>query len=138
MSPKLIYDEAIDLIVQLSGGVVFELINLVRQCCIVALMEKIKFIDEEVVKTTEERIRKVYNMVYSAEERKLLFDIHTSKKFISSGNFIKLLKQFSFTEYGIGDEVWYDVNPILLPLIKNMKPEPEKITQGGEGGQNLS
>lgn len=133
ISPKLIYDDAVDMIVELSGGVVFELIHLVRQCCIVSLMEKIKFIDDEVVKLAEERIRKMYRMVYSQDDRKLLLEIHRDKKFIKSDGFFKLFRQFSFSEYGSGEDVWYDVNPILRPFIQHLVIESTHISQGGSG-----
>ncbi len=122
---KLIYDEAIDLIVQLSGGIVFDLINLVRQSCIIALMEKINFIDAEVVKGAEERIRHVYNSIYSDNDRKLLLKIRQTKQFINTDPGKKLFNQLSFTEYGTGDNIWYDVNPILFPLLEDIELDGE-------------
>jgi DNA polymerase III delta prime subunit len=118
---KLIYDEAVDLIVKLSGGIVYELINLVRQCCIIALMEKINFIDDEVVKDAEQRIRRVYRSVYSNEERKLLLQVRQNKEFINTDAGKKLFNQLSFTEYGTGDDIWHDVNPILFPLLEEIE-----------------
>lgn len=127
LSPKLIYDEATDLIIQLSGGIVHELINLVRQCCIVALMEKITFIDDEVVRTAEERIRKVYNSVYDDEVRQVLFKVKQEKKSVEYDEFYKLIKQFSVIEYGLGDQLWYDINPILNPLIEGLETKETEI-----------
>jgi len=125
MPGKLIYPEAIDLIVKLSGGIVCELVKLVRQSCVVALMEKINFIDDEVVQDAEKRIRHVYETVYTNDELKLLADIRRNKKFINSDAARKLFDQFSFTEYGTGDEIWYDVNPILFPLLEEIKSAEE-------------
>lgn len=125
MTSKLIYDEAIDLIVKLSGGVVYELIKLVRQCCIIALMEKINFIDDEVVKEAEERIRRVYRSVYSDEDKQLLSKIQQSKKFVNSDAGKKLFIQLSYAEYGTGDDIWYDVNPILIPIVKDVEVAEE-------------
>ena len=130
LSPKLIYDEATDLIIQLSGGVVHELINLVRQCCIVALMEKINFIDDEIVRTAEQRIRKVYNSVYSDEVLQVLLQVKKGKKMIPNDTFFKLITQFSIIEYGLGDNLWYDINPILNPLIEGLEAKEKEITQG--------
>jgi hypothetical protein len=121
MTGKLIYDEAIDLIVNLCGGVVYELVRLVRESCIVALTEKIKFIDDEVVKEAEERIRRVYNSVYSKKDRKVLLEVRQNKKFINTDVGKKLFKQFSYTEYGTGDDTWYDVNPILFPILEDIE-----------------
>jgi len=125
MPMKLIYDEAINQIVQFSGGIVFELINLVRQCCIVSLLEKINFIDDEIVREAVERIRRFYRSFYSDKELKLLSQIKMNKRFISSNASFKLMRQFSFAEYGTWDEVWYDVNPILTPLLVNIELDKE-------------
>lgn len=125
IASKLIYDDAIDLIVELSGGIVYELINLVRQSCIVALMEKINFIDDEVVDEAAERIRQVYKTVYSEKQLKLLLKIRQNKKFINTDEFKNLFNQFSVTEYGTRDDTWYDVNPILFPLLEQLSFEEE-------------
>lgn len=121
MPNKLIYDEAIDLIVKLSGGITFELVKLVRESCIVALMEKIKFIDDEIAREAEERIRRVYRSVYSDAERKALLEIRQNKKFLNTEVQNKLFKQLSFTEYGTADKIWYDVNPILFPILEEIE-----------------
>lgn len=121
MPGKLIYDEAIDLIVKQCGGVVYELVRLVRESCIVALMEKIKFIDEEVVKDAEERIRRVYQSVYTNKEKGELLKVRQNKKIIDTEIREKLLQQYSYTEYGTGEETWYDVNPILYPILEDIE-----------------
>ncbi len=131
ISPKLIYDDAVDLIIRLSGGVVHELINLVRQCCIVALMEKINFIDDEIVRTAEQRIRKVYNSVYTDEARQTLLKAKNEKKMILDSTFFTLVNQFSIIEYGLDDERWYDINPILNPLIEGLETKEPETIQGG-------
>jgi len=118
MPGKLIYDEAIDLIVKLSGGITYELVRLVRESCIVALMEKIKFIDDEVVAEANERIKRVYRQVLSDEDKRLLIDVRGDKKFRNTDAGKRLFNQFCITEYGIGDDNWYDVNPILFPLLE--------------------
>ena len=121
MPRKLIYDDAIDLIVKLSGGVPYELVKLVRESCIVALMEKIKFIDDEIVKEADERIRRVYRSVFSEEDKKLLLDIRQDKKYRNTDAAKRLFNQFSITEHGTADDPWYDVNPILFPLLEEIE-----------------
>lgn len=121
MPSKLIYDEAIDLIIKLSGGITYELVRLVRESCIVALMEKIKFIDDEVVTEADQRIQRVYQHVLSDEDKRLLLDIRRDKKFRNTDTGKRLFSQFSITEYGTGDNTWYDVNPILFPLLEQIE-----------------
>lgn len=125
MPSKLIYDDAIDLIVELCGGVVFELIKLVRQSCIVSLMEKIKFIDDEIVNEAAERIRRIYKTVYSEKDLESLLKIRQTKKFSNTDEEKKLFNQFSLTEYGTGNNIWYDANPLLFPLLEEIVLEEE-------------
>lgn len=128
---KLIYDDAMELIIKLSGGNLHELINFVRQCCIVSMMEKIGYIDYEVVLMTETRIRKVYNSVYNDETRQMLLKVKNEKKFLPYDKFFTLINQFSVIEYGVGDELWFDINPILNPLIEGLEVKENETTQGG-------
>lgn len=138
ISHKLIYDDAIDLIIQLSGGVVYQLINLVRQSCIVALTEKIDFIDHEIVQTAERRILKVFNSVYSHAARQALWKVAKEKQMIPDSTFFSLIKQFSIIEYGLGDELWYDINPILKPLVENLASDEFEISKGVDHGKDYN
>ena len=125
MPQKLIYPEAIDLIIERSGGVVYELVRLVRESCIVALKAKLNYIDEEFVADAEERIRRVYQSVYSDQDKKELLKIRQNKKIIDNEAREKFLQHYSFTEYGTGEDIWYDVNPILFPILEDFDPEEE-------------
>ncbi len=125
MPSKLIYDDAIEKIVTLSGGIVFELVKLVRQCCIVSLMEKIDFIDEEVVDMAEQRIQNLYRIAYSKKELEQLLEIRQTKSLVNFEATKKLFNQMSYTEYGLDDQIWYDVNPILFPLLEELGLEGE-------------
>lgn len=122
---RMIYDEALNRIVELSGGIAFELINIVRQCCIQSLVEKINYIDEEIVITAEDKIRRFYNSVYSPEELSVLASIRHTKKFEQNDTGIKLLNHLSISEYGTADDIWYDINPILLPLLRETEEDAE-------------
>lgn len=122
---KLIYDEAVDLVINRCGGVTYELVKLVRESCIVALKENINFIDDEVVQEAEDRIRRVYRRVLSDEDKKLLSEIRRDKQFRNTDIGKRLFNQFAITEYGSDDDTWYDVNPILYPLLEDIKSEEE-------------
>jgi hypothetical protein len=93
-------------------------------------MEKINFIDDEIVRSAEQRIRKVYNSVYSDEVLQVLLQVKKGKKMMPNDTFFQLITQFSIIEYGLGDELWYDINPILIPLIEGLEAKEKEITQG--------
>lgn len=122
---RMIYDEALNRIVELSGGITFELINLVRHCCIQSLIEKINYIDDEIVILAEEKIRRFYKTVYNADELRVLAAIRDSKEFDRSETGIKLLNHLSISEYGADDDIWYDINPVLIPLLRDADTDAE-------------
>ncbi len=122
---RMIYDEALNRIVELSGGIAFELINLVRHCCIQSLIEKINYIDDEIVILAEEKIRRFYKTVYNADELRVLAAIRDSKEFDRSETGIKLLNHLSISEYGADDDIWYDINPVLIPLLIDTDTDAE-------------
>ena len=80
---------------------------------------------------TETRIRKVYNSVYNDETRQMLLKVKNEKKFLPYDKFFTLINQFSVIEYGVGDELWFDINPILNPLIEGLEVKENETTQGG-------
>jgi len=125
LGEKRIYDEALSRIIELSGGITFELINLIRHCCIQSLKEKYNYIDEETVVAAEEKIRRFYKSVYNADELRYLAQIRETKDFDRSETGIKLLNHLSISEYGAADDIWYDVNPILLPMLSETETEAE-------------
>ena len=121
MNENLTYPEVIDRIIYLSGGILYELINIIRECCIIALREKINYIDEDVLEEAIERIRTNYKIGLAKEDSEILYWIHENKAKPDTTNLTKLLNQYSITEYGEGEEVWYDINPILLPIIRRIQ-----------------
>lgn len=125
MSSNISYYNVIDQIIEHSGGILFELINLVRQCCIIALREQINYIDEAILKEAEERIRNIYKLSISGEDLNILNKIRQDKKIPVIADFSRLLNQFSVTEYGNGKNVWYNVNPILFPILINNECDEE-------------
>ncbi|HDP99243.1 MAG TPA: ATP-binding protein [bacterium] len=113
----IIYPEVVDRVIRLSGGILFELINIIRHCCIIALREKINYIDAEVLDEAIERIRSNYRIALNESDIKNLRLIHQQKTFSDTTSLTRLLNQYSITEYGSGDNAWYDVNPVLLPVL---------------------
>jgi len=124
MHDKIIYQETIEKAVKLSGGILFELINIIRQCCIIALRERINFIDNDILEEAEERIRLNYKIALTKEDRQNLYIINQTKKIPKNVDLAKLFSQYCVTEYGKGENVWYDVSPILIPLL--LKPGYEE------------
>lgn len=120
---KLFYPNILEMIIDLSGGVLFELINIVRECCIIALREKISYIDNEILNEAVSRIRTNYKIVLSEEDKHNLAIIDRTKQMKKDENLTRMLSQGSIVEYGVDENVWYDVNPILKPLLEKFEYE---------------
>ena len=119
------YKNTLEKIIQLSGGGLFEFIQLFRECCVIALREKINYIDNNILKEAEKRIRSNYKIVLSEEDIENLSIITISKSISEIANHTKLLNQFCITVYGSGDNIWYDVNQILLPRLVEIELQEE-------------
>jgi len=118
ISEKLIEPDVLQRILFLSGGIPFELINIVRECCKVALRLRYGFIDIENLQEAISRIRATYQIGLTEKDRKILRNVHIYKRKIENADLTRLLNQYWITEYGAWDNVWYDINPILINLIK--------------------
>jgi len=118
VKPKILYSETLERIINLSGGILFELINIIHECCVIALGKKIRYIDSEILDEAEERIREHYKIGLTEEDLKNLFIINRDKELQNKEALSKLLNQYAITEYITGNTVWYDINPILKPLLK--------------------
>ena len=118
MAEKLIEPEVLDQILQLSGGIPFELINIVRECCKIAIRDGFSFIDIENLNEAISRIRATYQIALSKKDQAILRDINLFNRKVNNEDLTRLLNQYWVTEYGKWDNVWYDINPILIDLIK--------------------
>ncbi len=121
LKENLFEENVLRRIVFLSGGIPFELINIVRECCKVAMRLGYRFIDFEHLDEAIGRIRTTYKVGLTEEDKKLLRHIQLFNQSDDYANLTRLLNQYWVTEYGEWDDVWYDINPILIELIKETK-----------------
>ena len=120
INEKLIEQDVLEEILTLSGGIPFELINIFRECCKVALRRGYRFVDVDNLDEAIKRIRGTYQIGLTDRDKKILRDIHIHNKKIDNSDLTRLLNQYWITEYGVWDDLWYDINPILIPLIKEI------------------
>jgi hypothetical protein len=118
---KIFYKDTLERIINLSGGRLFELINVVHECCIIALGKKIRYIDSDILGEAEERIRENYKIGLTENDLKNLQIVNRDKELQNKPDLIKLLNQYAITEYITDKTIWYDINPILKPLLKEME-----------------
>lgn len=121
INENLIDPEVMDQILLMSGGIPFELINIMRECCKIAIRDKFKYVDQENLNEAIGRIRATYQIGLTEKDKEILRDINLYNKKVNNEDLTRLLNQYWVTEYGKWDDVWYDINPILIDLIKETK-----------------
>ena len=128
VAPEVLTQEALRLLVQMSGGVIRELITLVESSCIKALLAGKRQIDVEIAKEAVagyqrekasslpyayywEVMAQVYRTHQLPERREKDRD---GTEFSVSDALLEGLYVLSYSNV----ESWYDVHPIMLPLLQ--------------------
>jgi energy-coupling factor transporter ATP-binding protein EcfA2 len=116
---ELIEKEALDEIIQLSGGLMVELIRLVHGAANYALSEKKIIIDIESVNRMANEIRNDYRALLRPKHYEILNRTKKDKekRIVNEEIVQELLHNLSLLEYR-NDETWGDVHPIVKPLLK--------------------
>jgi hypothetical protein len=101
-----------------SGGLARELIILARRACLAAMEAERSAIDEEAVEQAAARMRIDYEVLLTSEQLNLLRGVQERKRVENDEDHRALLHNLSALEYRNGEGVWYDVHPIVRPLLE--------------------
>lgn len=115
---ETIAPDAAELLVEMSGGVMRELIQLFHEAVLTALLNKSKRIDRGIAEKAVSAIRRKY----AAGLREPSTQVEVLRKVLSShqipeGDVGDQLLQNLYVLGYINDDIWYDVHPIVKPLI---------------------
>jgi hypothetical protein len=113
---ELIEKDAMEYIIRMSGGLVRELIRIIRDSSIRAITKGKKKINIEIAETVVNDIRNLYRGQISKEDYIILKEIYVSKELIRDQGLVRLLHNLSVLEYR-NDTDWCDVNPIVKSLL---------------------
>lgn len=116
---NLISKEALNEVIQLSGGLMVELVRLIHGAANYALSEKKTAIDIEDIRRMANEIRNDYRALLREEHYKILNQVKNDKekRIVNEEIVQELLHNLSLLEYR-NDEIWGDVHPIVRPLLK--------------------
>jgi nucleoside-triphosphatase THEP1 len=117
LEADLIEEDALDELARLSSGVPRQLVILARQACLDTLKEGRSVIDTAAVQAAAHQQRREYEVLLDRDQRELLKEVHTNKAINNDESHRALLHNLSVLQYR-NDDVWYDVHPIVLPLIE--------------------
>jgi hypothetical protein len=114
----LIADDALDRLVDLSSGIPRELVVLGRQASLEARKAENARIELDNVERAAQRKRVDYEVLLTRKQLELLAQVNRTKSIENDEDHRSLLHNLSVLEHRNND-VWYDVHPIILPLLGN-------------------
>ena len=119
MEPQLIEPKALDCAVEMSGGVVRELIRITQGAAVKALVAKANCIKPEHVLQAVDELRAEYSFSLTREDYlQILRRVHETNQLIATDEkpMLDLLHNLFILKYPDGPG-WYGVNPIVHKLI---------------------
>lgn len=118
---KLITDDALNYLIESSGGLLRDLIKFLQDACNIASVDRLSVIDEKISKiAVQGKINEYVRLFDFIEYKEKVSEIRRtkSKENISVESLIYLLRYMFVLEYGLrGEKTWYDVHPCLKPII---------------------
>jgi len=118
IEPELFTASAIDLLVELCGGLPRELVTLSRRSCLIALQRNSAQVDKDIVVQAGNRLRNDYQVLLTSSQIEILKKVHQSKAMENDEAHRALLHNLSVLEYR-NYNIWYDVHPIVIPLLES-------------------
>lgn len=116
LEPKLLEEDALDSLINYSGGLPREFIRFARDACVEADISGDVSVNAAHVNAVISEERKKFEGMLS-EKQLLLLKIAEEKRHIDQTEaYRELLHTLSLLEYE-NDELWYDVNPVVKALL---------------------
>ena len=117
LEARLISEEALDLLIDYSGGVPRSVIRLAQSACTKARVAATTQITAEHVQDAAIKERNEFNRMLTLTQREALEEVRETKAVDQTEEYRDLLHNLSILEYENGD-TWYDVNPIVRDLLE--------------------
>jgi hypothetical protein len=116
VDPALIEPAARRALAESCGGVTGLLIALSRQACLEAMVDDKPVIDIAAVNSAIRNARRDYEVLLNKNQLATLKKVHRTKQVNNDEEYRELLHNLSCLEYR-NDDVWYDVHPVVQPLL---------------------
>ena len=113
---RLFTSDALPALARYSCGIPRELVALARRACLESMKSQKPSIDETAVELAAKAKRMDYQVLLTAEQLVLLREVHQTRQVKNDEAHRALLHNLSVLEYR-NDGVWYDVHPVILPLL---------------------
>ncbi len=117
MDKNLIKDDALNLVIKISGGVFRECARIIQIAADNAIEKGRDHIIKEDVEKARREMTGDFKRVIKSDDYDLLNEIYKNNDTRKIDKIGHLLHNLSVLEY-INDETWYDINPVLEELLK--------------------
>jgi KAP family P-loop domain. len=117
VSLDLFTNEALEYIIEMSGGVIREFIRIVRDSAVRAIARKKSLIDKDIAIEVIDGLKNSYQAMLSDDDYKVLLDIYATNNLKKDEKLVGLLHNLSVLEYKNGRS-WCDVNPIVKSILE--------------------
>ena len=121
VSQDLFEPDALEYILDMSGGVVREFIRIIRDSSIRALTRGKITIDKDIAIDVVNGLKNLYQAQLSDSDYNVLLEVHKTKDIKRDDKLVNLLHNLSVLEYRNGRS-WCDLNPVVRSILdeKNM------------------
>jgi hypothetical protein len=127
MSKELISDEALDLVVKQSGGVLDQLRDLMYEAIRVASRNSKRVEREHVAEAVDTFRLNKFGTLIVPEVRALLAQVNRNHELHGGELFRNLIYARAVLEHRSKKAPWWDVNPVLIPILPKRKEDKRKI-----------
>jgi hypothetical protein len=123
VSLDLFTPDALEYIIDMSGGVIREFIRIIRDSAVCAIARRKALIDRDIAVEVINGLKNSYQAQLSDEDYEVLLNIYETKDIKRDERLVGLLHNLSVLEYRNGRS-WCDVNPIVRSILeeKNLLP----------------
>ena len=117
LEARLVSEDALNLLVDLSGGIPRNMLRLAQSACTKARVAATTQIIAEHVQGASIKERNEFNRMLTLAQRELLKKVRDTKAVDQTEEYRDLLHNLSILEYENGSS-WYDVNPVVRGLLE--------------------
>jgi GTPase SAR1 family protein len=116
VSLEMFEPDALEYIIDMSGGVVREFIRIIRDSAVRAITRKKDLIDKNIAMEVVNGLKNIYQAQLSDEDYKVLMEVHQTKDIKRDEQLVGLLHNLSVLEYR-NERSWCDLNPIVRAIL---------------------
>ncbi|MCS7287461.1 MAG: hypothetical protein RMK30_10730 [Anaerolineae bacterium] len=115
---KLLPEETREKLIYLSGGVIRHLLTFAGEAVLRAMQQRHRTVTPEDVEEVEHRNRIILSPIFTRSQREILKQVASEHTYVNSEEARNLAMNLHILHYVVGREEWWDVHPLLKPMVK--------------------